>query len=275
MLNMDPKAPWKTGPQRKSAAAGLSQLSLRIGGRILSVASDIGALEECLALERSSRADRPVGAEGIQSPPAVPYCDFLTVRSQEGRLQAVCRLMRLDQENNLCHPLKSGRFRLSPLLTAIRYSREGILEMGAIAFAPDCDESLMAGLIWSGTIRFLERNGLGFVMGAESLAVGTAAPQDRFSLMDAYGLHPDLEVDADARFHVIRPVSRRNPETTVLRDPTRAFPAGLREALRRGCRLACEPALDPASGRQELIWVASREMLAESGSVDWRGGLPA
>jgi hypothetical protein len=144
--------------------------------------------------------------------------------------------------------------------------------MGAIAFAPDCDEDMLAGLIWSGTIRFLERNGLGFVMGSESLAAGSATAEDRFSLMDAYGLHPDLEVDADARSHAHRPAPRRNPATTVLRDPTRACPAGLREALRRGCRLACEPALNPASCRQELIWVASREMLTESGPVDWRGG---
>lgn len=276
MMNMESKASWKTGPQRKPAATGPVQLFLRLGGHSLSLASDIGALEECLALERSSRAGRPVdGSEGIQSPPAVPYCDFLTARSPDGRLQAVCRLMRLDQENTPGHPLKSGRFRLSPLLTAIRYSREGILEMGAIAFAPDCDEDMLAGLIWSGTIRFLERNGLGFVMGRESLAAGSATAEDRFSLMDAYGLHPDLEVDADARSHANRPSPSRNPAAAAPRDPTRAWPAGLREALRRGCRLACEPAPNPATGRHESIWVASRDMLAESAPMDWRGGCAA
>ena len=273
MMNMESKAPWKNGSRRVPEAGASAPLYLRSGGYSLSLASDIGALEECLALERSSRADRPVnGPEGIQSPPAVPYCDFLTVRSAEGRLQAVCRLMRLDRENALGHPLKSGRFRLSPLLTAIRYSREGILEMGAIAFAPGCDEDMLAGLIWSGTIRFLERNGLGFVMGGESLDAGSPTAEDRYSLMDAYGLHPDLEVDADARSPAGRPAPSRNPATTLPPDPTRAWPAGVREALRRGCRLACEPGLNPASGRQELIWVASREMLAESAPADWRGG---
>lgn len=294
-MNMESKAPWKTGPHRNPAATGPAQLFLRMGGHSLSLATDIGALEECLALERSSRADRPEGAaEGIQSPPAVPYCEFLTVRSLDGRLQAVCRLMRLDQEIPLGHPLKANRFRLSPLATAIRYSREGVLEMGAIAFAPGCRHGLAAAMIWTGTIRFLERSGLGFVIGVDSIgsidsirALGTPGSPgsgsgnayDRTSLMEAYGLHPDLEVDAEAHVHGhARPAPFQVPALPVQRLSTRDRPAGLhaglhaglQEALRRGCRLACAPAKNPATGFDDLVWVASREMLIEGAQEDWR-----
>jgi hypothetical protein len=296
MLNMDSKAPWKTGPQRKPAMPASPQPFLRIGGHALSLASDIGALEECLALERSNRSDRPLdGTEGIQSPPAVPYCEFLTVRSLDGRLEAVCRLMRLDREIPLGHPLKSGRFRLSPLITAIRYSREGILEMGSIDYAPGHDRKSLAGLIWTGALRFMERNGLGFVIGREILASGSGDAGDASALMEAYGLHPDLEVDPVASSRArARTAPSHARAVSVRPDPTRKWPAGLeeglrlqegleegleeglqeglQEALRRGCRLACEPTFNPATGGSEWIWVASREMLLEGGPGDWRGG---
>ena len=52
-------------------------------------------------------------------------------------------------------------------------------------------------------------------------------------------------------------------------EPLRLWRPGLQEALLRGCRLACEPAFDRASGSLEFVWVASRDMLSERG--DWQG----
>jgi hypothetical protein len=287
MMNMESKPLTRTGSPRRPAPLGHFPLLLRLDGHHISLASDIGALEECLALERAAGKGRTVpGSEGIQSPPAVPYCEFLTVHSADGVLRAVCRLMRIDRDNPLAHPLKAGRFHLSPLLTALRYSREGILEMGAPVFAPGSDPEKLAGLVWTGLIRYLERNGLGFVLGQDALAQPPAAAMAWSRLMDLHGLHPDLEVETRPAFRSgsfdtgAGPLSRSRESSPDGTDGGSgdsretllgACPTGLREALRRGCRLACEPAQDPATGCLDFLWVASRDMLQNGEPGDWRG----
>ncbi|MEO6096740.1 MAG: hypothetical protein ABIW76_14000 [Fibrobacteria bacterium] len=290
MMNMQSKPVLRTGYPRRHAPLGHFQLLLRVDGHGMSLASDIGALEECLALERAAGKGWTVpGSEGIQSPQAVPYCEFLTARSADGVLQAVCRLMRIDRDNLLSHPLKAGRFHSSPLLTALRYSREGILEVGAPVFAPGGNPEKLAGLLWTGLIRFLERNGPGFILGQDMLAQPPEAAQDWSRLMDLHGLHPDLEVEARTAFPSGSCVpgtaapARTNASPTEVTETglgdggeiLKACPIGLREALRRGCRLACEPAYDTATGCLEFLWVASCDMLPGGETGDWRGAAPA
>lgn len=272
MLNMDSKSASKSGANRRPSQETSVSPSFRIGGYILSMASDIGALEECLALERGSGNGAPIpGSEGILSPPAVPYCEFMTVRSPDGRLQAVCRLMRLDRMHVPGNPLKTARLRRTPLITAMRYTREGILEMGTAVFAKGSDQDHLARLIWTGTVRYMERNGLGFVLGREFLPLTSGHSGDWENLMEAHGLHPDLEVET--RFPPA--TGLRAPAMPATRqDPTLSLPAGLREALRRGIRLACEPILDAATGCHEVTWVASRGMLEAGEADDWRGLTP-
>ncbi|HKP96001.1 MAG TPA: hypothetical protein VJ385_09620 [Fibrobacteria bacterium] len=268
---------------RYPAPGGIFPSGLKISGHTLSLASDIGALEECLALERSS-GPRTSLSEGIHSPTAVPYCDFLMLRSFDGALQAVCRLMRLDGNNVIRNPLASGRFHLAPLLTALRYSREGILEMGVPTLSPGCDAAKASRLLWSGMIRYLERNGLGFVIGRENLSMGSEEARDWPHLMEAHGLHPDLQMETRSAFDS-RGAMRLEPKAPAGGAPAgrapaagqrtpalRGWPAGLQEALRRGCRLACEPAFNAAAGCLEFVWVASRDMLESGESGDWRGG---
>jgi hypothetical protein len=248
------------------------------------LAADLPALEACLALERASAG--ALASEGIHSPQAVPYCDFLMLRNPQGTLAAVCRLMRLDGGNPIPNPLATVRFQLSPLLTALRYSREGILEMGAPVFVPGTASQAApraARLLWAGMGLYLERNGLGFVIGRDMLTVpleGTAGWQ---ILMAEHGLHPDLETEARPGFRAwenVRDQARRGasafprarplgPKTPCDTEPLRFWPSGLQEALLRGCRLACEPSYDPARASLEFVWVASRDMLLESG--EWGG----
>ena len=257
---------------RCPAPGGLFPAGLRLSGHTLSLAADIGALEECLALERSSGA---VFSEGIHSPPAVPYCEFLMLRSHDGALRAVCRLMRLDGGNPIRNPLASGRFHLSPLLTALRYSREGILEMGVPAVASGQDAAKAARLLWTGMIRYLERNGLGFVIGREILSMRAQDAHAWPGLMEAHGLHPDLQLETRSAFSSrAAGLSARVAEGRPDREAgsPHGWPAGLQEALRRGCRLACEPAFNAAAGCLEFVWVASRDMLESGESGDWRGG---
>lgn len=140
---------------RYPAPCGHFPHEMRVRGHSLSLASDIGALEECLLLERSSATPGDNPEEGIHSPPAVPFCDFLMLRDPLGTLQAVARLMRLGGDTPVRNPLESGRFHLSPLLTALRYSREGILEMGSPAVAPVWDPPKAAHLIWAGCLEFV------------------------------------------------------------------------------------------------------------------------
>lgn len=263
--------------RRCPAPGGQFPPILRISGHTLALAGDIPALEACLALERA-RGAQALAAEGIHTPPAVPYCEFLMLRGPvspgaqgPGPLLAVCRLMRLDGWNPIPNPLASGRFHLSPLLTALRYSREGILEMGAPAFAAGCDPAKAARLLWTGMTQYLERNGLAFVIGRDALAaVGEIRPAWN-GLMAAHGLPPDLETETRPGFRAWDP-SSVPAERDLEGEPMRLWPAGLQEALLRGCRLACEPAWNPASAALEFIWVASRDMLGERGE-DWRGAL--
>ena len=266
---------------RCPAPGGQFPAVLRVPGHTLSLAADIQALEACLALER---AQGPLAAsEGIHSTLAVPYCDFLMLRSAArpedpaGTLLAVCRLMRLDAANPIPNPLASGRFQLSPLLTALRYSREGILEMGAPVFAAGCEQARAARLLWSGMEQYLVRNGLGFVIGRDALSARLEAPSEWPRLMADHGLHPDLETDPRPGFRAWQsgyaPAGAQDMASglSVLGgEALRYWPAGLQEALLRGCRLACEPAFNPALACLEFVWVASRDMLgADAG--DWRG----
>lgn len=277
MMKMD----YRTAPQtfsRRQTLGGDFLPGLRLFGHTLSLAADIGALEECLALERASGMLAPP-SEGIHSPPAVPFCEFLMLRSGDGRLQAVSRLMRLDGGNPIGNPLASGRFHLSPLLTALRYSREGILEMGVPAFTPDCDLSKGASLLWSGMIRYLERNGLGFVIGMESLSMAMERAHAWPRLMESHGLPPELQVETRSAWNprgFQESGSMRNGSPSAAEVPATDYawshlPAGFQEALRRGCRLACEPAFNAAAGCLEFVWVASRDMLQSGDSRGWRG----
>jgi hypothetical protein len=257
-------------PSGRHAASAPESFLLRVGGHSLSLAADMASLEECLALERSANPQY-AASEGIQSPPAVPYCLFLMLRSRTGALEAVCRLMRIDRENPIGNPLQSGCFHLSPLLTALRYSREGILEMGAPTLAPGVEAVYAIPLLWSGLIRYLERkegNRAGFVLGKDALPMRPERQIGGSQVMNAFGLHPELETETRYAF---RP-DGGTAEVGTVEEEMRGWPPGLREALRRGCRLACRPVLNPATGNGELIWVASREMLIEGGPEDWRGG---
>jgi hypothetical protein len=277
---METRSPSLPRPARCPAPGGQFPSLLRLDGYFLSLAADLPALEACLGLERASGA--VLASEGIHSPQAVPYCDFLILRNPQGALAAMCRLMRLDGGNPIPNPLATGRFQLSPLLTALRYSREGILEMGAPVFAPGTSPQAAtraARLLWTGMALYLERNGLGFVIGREILPVPAKPPVPSAAkgpeaswrvLMDEHGLHPDLETEARSGYRAWedgRDQARRGA-TAFDDEPLRFWPPGLQEALLRGCRLACEPAFDPASASLEFVWVASRDMLDARG--DWR-----
>ena len=253
---------------------------LRVPGHTLSLAADIEALEACLALERAQGV--LAASDGIHSTLAVPYCDFLMLReasrpeAAQGALLAVCRLMHLDAANPIPNPLASGRFQLSPLLTALRYSREGILEMGAPVFAVGCDQPRSARLLWSGMKQYLGRNGLCFVIGRDALSARLEAPSQWPRLMADHGLHPDLETDPRPGFRAWQSGYAPGPHdapagiSALDGEALRFWPAGLQEALLRGCRLACEPAFNPALACLEFVWVASHDMLgADAG--DWRG----
>lgn len=260
---------------RCPAPCGKFPPSLRMSGHTLSLVSDIGALEECLALERASVLTyRSASAEGIHSPPAVPYCDFLMLRDSLGRLRAVARLMKLERDMPMRNPLDSGRFHLSPLLTALRYSREGILEMGVPAFAVDCDKAQAVRLLWAGLIRYLEWNHLHFVLGRDSLPMLSDSLQTWPDLLETHGLHPDLAVETRSAYASPErqtPGSVGSSAASASGFSLRNWPVGLQEALLRGCRLAGEPAFDVEAGRLEFVWVASLDMLAEEATGDWRG----
>ena len=163
---------------QKTQTKGVFPLNLEISGHFLALAADIGDLEECLALERATEGSLPAGEPTqIRSPQAVPYCEFLMVRDGVGRLLAVGRIFCIDTSSPIRRPGNGSLAQPSSLLTALRYSRLGILELGAPALLPGEDAALVADLIGQGLIVYLERKGLALVaewdaeMESESLFV--------------------------------------------------------------------------------------------------------
>jgi hypothetical protein len=168
--------------------------------------------------------------------------------------------------------------------------------MGAPVFAPGAAPhapARAARLLWTGMALYLERNGLGFAIGREVLSGPTLPPVAALPtasaakavparpvapclsdpaapwkvLMAEHGLHPDLETEARSGYRAWeagRGLARRGAAACG-DEPLRFWPAGLQEALLRGCRLACEPAYDPVTASLEFVWVASRDMLDAHG----------
>jgi hypothetical protein len=123
----------------------------------------------------------------------------------------------------------------------------------------------------------MERNSTGFVIGREGLSMGSEEARNWPHLMEAHGLHPDLQMETRSAYDTraaMRLDSRSSSDTPAQGIPVlRGWPVGLQEALRRGCRLACEPVFNAAAGCLEFVWVASRDMLEGGESLDWRGSV--
>ncbi len=273
---------------RKSSGPDIRRVSGRSAPRPhfpsgLSLALDISALENCLALERAADAHpadaaAPVAASsigtvaesGISTPTAVPYCEFL-MSTAEGRLEAVCRLMRSGGDNPIPDALEAGRFRFSPLRTAIRYTREGLLEMGQPSVAQGIASEKAVRLLWDGIIAIMEAQSIGFVCGRESLPWTLSLEKNLAALTERYGLSPELETElkTDLKNH---PVTFADSLGTSDRNSgwRQGLSVNLIEALDRGCRLAFEAC--PSGSHQTLgcLWLASRDMLLDSKS-GWSG----
>ncbi len=273
MMKTEAQATNRLNSLRLNAGTALFPKALKIPGGILSLAADIEALEKCLAWERSCLTGPLPETEGLLTPPAVPYCEFLMLHSVNGKLLASCRLMRLDQKNPIRNPLISKRFQLSPLLTALRYSREGILEMGAPCLPKDANAAQSAQMLWKGVVHYLECNRFGFIIGRDILPMPSVKKNQLPKLMEEHGLHPDLEVEGTAHGAAQTPMQMapfdfdniQKWEARAGLEGSKEFrlgAPGLHEALLRGCRLACEPWENVNTFSLEFVWVASRDMLA-------------
>jgi hypothetical protein len=248
-------------PTRRRSPRGDFTVGPEDSGQTLSLAADIGALEECLALERAS-GQQSRTSDGINSPPAIPYCEFLTLRSGDGRLRAVTRLMRLDGGNPFGNPLATDRFRISPLITAMRYARAGVLEVGNPIVVPGCDPSEAARLLWNGIIGYLDRNGPGFVTGMESIPIAMELAQVWPRLMETHGLPPELEVETRSAWNPrsamgigARPPASR--KTGGLRQPTLSPTAIGRPDCGKPCGGVAGWLVSPLSTPPPVVWSSS------------------
>lgn len=231
---------------------------LRLLGHHVSLARDVADLEACLSLERGLAPSPCPDSSGLESPSAVPYCEFLMVRDAEGALAGLCRLLSHGPDVPVQHPLAPGRFRLSPLLTAIRYSRLELLEAGPLRVASGRDSARVRALLWAGIRQVMERGKAAILLGRERL--DCRIPGDCLArLVGAYALPPDLAVEARDSFalgggYAAEAFPWHSRDAGLLPD-------SLREALQRGCRLAGEPVWSPDGSALELAWVATGEML--------------
>lgn len=233
----------------------------RLRGHSLGLAGDVAALEACLSLERAVGVYRE-DSEGLGGPAAIPYCDFLMLRDGAGALAGVCRFLAHGTGIPVKNPLASDRFHRSPLLTALRYSRREILEVGTLGIGPGRDPLCVTALLWEGLERILRRRGAGLLLGRERVPV--AAGEALADALVAYGLPADLATEARADF--------RKPPTGPGFHPAgnagRSLPDSLQVALLRGGCLTGEPVLAPDRSFLEVIWVVLPEML--DSQPDWR-----
>jgi hypothetical protein len=261
----------KTSPKPSSTRPVMPAFSLL--GHTVAPARTVEDLETALALENtpSTRTGTAVGSEtdGLESPSAIPYCDFLLVRDAAGAPAGMVRLVAHGPDIPVRNLLANDRFQLSPLLTALRYSRLDVVEAGPLRIRAGRDPGRIASLLWRGIQRYAERSGASILIGRELLPArlqGAALA----ALQAAYGLHPDLEVEARAGFRAAAEPGRAGGRDTAFFG----MPHGLQEALERGCRLAGEPVLSADRSVLEAVWVAFRDMLGTPGD-DWRHDLRA
>jgi hypothetical protein len=239
------------------------------------MAADLPELEEALALER--RVLRGPAAGALDEPTAVPYCDFLFASDDCGAVHGVCRLLP-HGAGGLRHGLPGAPRRGGPgtvfpasasLVTALRYSCQRVLEAGSMAVAPGADAEAVSSALWRGIHRHMIELDLVFALGRERMEPPSAAGWEKglALLREAFGLHPDLEEEAGtaAREDWTRRDGRSAPdrEAPPLEEVLAWLPAGLREGLRRGCRLVGGSVAgdEPTGGPLEFVWVASRDML--------------
>jgi hypothetical protein len=240
------------------------------------MAADLPDLEEALALER--RVLRGPAAGALDEPTAVPYCGFLIAADSYGAVHGVCRLLP-HGAGGLRHGLPGAPrrgvpgtvFPASPsLVTALRYSCQRVLEAGSMAVAPGADAEAVSSALWRGIHRHMIDLDLAFVLGRERMEQPRAEGWEKgLSLLrDAFGLHPDLEEETGtaAREDWTRRDGRSAPDRDAppLQEVLAWLPAGLREGLRRGCRLVGRGSSADylrSGGPLEFVWVASRDML--------------
>jgi hypothetical protein len=239
----------------------------RIRGLMVRAASDLPDLESCLALERRTAGGIP-GRVG--EPSAIPECDFLMAEDSSGGLLGVTRLLRHAPER-IGHALPgspsasrslTGFALPAALLTAIRYSSAGVLEVGAFALAPLADPGRVSSVLWTGVQAAASRYSVGYLLGTERVE-GISAPlwEDALAVLDAgFGLHPDLDglprlKDMDWRR------GQGDRARPTVEQVLSLLPFGLREGLSRGCRLAGPPRRLAQEGEFEFTWIASRDSL--------------
>lgn len=270
VLHARPDSKAKSGP-----APARMEWVLRSRGLTLRLAADLPGLEACLALER--RIPRQGVRRPVAEPTAVPFCDFLMARDSLGALQGVCRLLPRNPAE-LRHTLPGSPrpddrpdfpHDFAPLLTALRYSSQSVLEVGELTLAPGADPVRTCAALWDGIEaqlglpaeagdRFAH---FGYVLGGECMAVAEGMdPREIIrSLVEIHGLHPDLRFQSGppAAADGIHPAPAGSAGVLAC-----SLPLPLREALARGCRLMGPPRFLAGPDCLEFHWVASREMLA-------------
>lgn len=245
-----------------------SALRLRLGELVVRAAADLPDLQAVLALERLRQGGIP-GRVGESS--AVPECEFLMALDRSGSLVGVTRLLRHAPER-IWHALpgtaskESSLLRLAlpaPLLTAIRYSSTGVLEVGAFTLAPGAESETVASALWTGILAAAARTGIGYLVGTERVEHIPAEFREAIVtvLHAGHGLHPDLVGRPSLQGADWRRGRDVNPHPT-LEEALTYLPPGLKEGLSRGCRLAGLQNTHPGDPLVDFTWVASRETLS-------------
>jgi hypothetical protein len=270
------------GVLRRSPRHPLSEIHLRVKDWTVRLATDLPSLEACLSLERraSHRSTRaPVG-----EPTAVPYCEFLMAVDSRGVLQGVCRLLPrhpADLRHSLPGSPEPGPGpdlprEFAPLLTALRYSSQYILEVGEMTLAPGGDQQKACATLWDGIEAHmaLPADGgsryvpFGYVLGSEYMPVADGLDSREIirSLVELHGLHPDLRSQSGLakapdwiRSRPFQPSPAGTAGTAGIKAAQ--LPIALQEALARGCNLMGPPRLVADPEGLEFHWVASCEML--------------
>lgn len=251
----------------KSLAAGKTEgvVLARSGAYALRLAADVADLQAALALESAASADprlRPAARRpGIAEPSAVPLCDFLLLCDRDGAPQGVIRVLP-HGSRDFSRFAPQARLAYGPLFTALRYAALGAAEVGPLVLSPEAarrarasengraseagrgPEDEMIAALWGALPAYLKSRNLDFALGWETAR--PASEEQTARLVEEFAVFGASRAGKFAG----------RPAASAPEGGRAWLPPGLREALRRGARLAGDP-LRQSGGDCDFLWVTA------------------
>ncbi len=231
-------------------AAIASALSNRRGERLfVELAADAGAVREAQALRyqvfgEEMGARLPSAHAGLDVDALDPYCQHMVVRETDsGRVVGCTRLLRDTDARRAGRFYAEGEFAMDALVAL----PGRLLELGRTCIAPSYRCGSAIAVLWSGVAAYIRLQGIDFLFGCASVALGEDDVQAA-AIMNR--LRRLAMTPASLRVAPRAPLLNSNVPDDVLDAP---LPPLLKAYLRLGAKVCGEPCRDPSFGVADVL----------------------